>query len=267
MILQSKGVTSHVERLGAGEQVLLLHGWGPSSVTLEKHLLPLGRSLQKNHEVTMLEFPGHGSSGMPGDQWGVEQYAEWTLSLMDQLAMRQPVIIAHSFGGRVALWLSVHEPQLIRRMVLTGAAGLKRPQTQKEQQKARQYQRMQRLLRGLHRLPGLKGPVSSLARRLRDSRSSQDYLDCDEDMKASFVRIVSEDLGPLLPQVRHSSLLIWGEQDQATPLWMGERMAREIPDAALIPFPGRGHFAYLEELSRFATIVKAFIVEDEKQRV
>jgi pimeloyl-ACP methyl ester carboxylesterase len=48
---------------------------------------------------------------------------------------------------------------------------------------------------------------------------------------------------------------------------MGNIMAEEIKDAALITFEGRGHFAYLEELPRFARIVQAFITEDNKLSV
>lgn len=267
MVMDILGIPSHVQQWGdQGEQVLLLHGWG-KAVTLDRHLAPLALALQDSCRVTALEFPAHGQSGKPQEDWGVPEYAAWVKAAIQALGLGPVTLVAHSFGGRVALWLSVHEPQLMRRMVLTGAAGLKRPQTPREAARARRYQLAQRLLRGIGRLPGLSGPVGRLSRRLRDSRSSADYLACDEDMKASFVRIVSQDLGPLLPRVGHSCLLIWGEEDEATPLWMGERMAREIPGAALIPLAGRGHFAYLEELSRFAAIVKAFIVEDGKQRV
>ena len=61
-------------------------------------------------------------------------------------------------------------------------------------------------------------------------------------------------------------MLVWGDQDDATPLWMGQAMEKEMKDAALVVFEGRGHFAYLEELRRFVNLVKAFIGEDMKQR-
>ena len=106
--------------------------------------------------------------------------------------------------------------------------------------------------------------AQALQKKLRDRRSSPDYLEADEDMKGSFVRIVSQNLRSLLPQVSQPALLIWGEKDEATPLWMGKLMEKEIPDAALIVFENCGHFAYLEELMRFGIIVKAFIREDTK---
>ncbi|NLD51709.1 MAG: alpha/beta hydrolase [Clostridiales bacterium] len=264
MMMDVLGIPSHYEQYGNGEeQVLLLHGWG-KAVTLERHLAPIARLLQGDCRVTALEFPAHGQTGKPRETWGVEQFALWTEAAMAALSLNQVTLVAHSFGGRIALWLAANRPWLIKRLVLTGGAGLRRPQSEQEKEAAQRYQQQRQKLEKLKRLPLVGSVASAVQRRLRDSRSSADYLEADEDMKATFVRIVNEDLGPLLPLVKAPTLLIWGELDEATPLWMAQRMEREIPDAALIPFAGRGHFAYLEEAARFAAIVLAFIREDKQ---
>lgn len=261
------GIPSHYAQYGSGgEQILLLHGWG-KPVTLERHLEPLAHALADDYRVTALEFPAHGKSGKPQEAWGVPEFAAWVKAFMEALSLDKVTLVAHSFGARVGIWLAVHEPQLISRLVLTGAAGLRREQSEAEQARARCYKRLQAVLLRLSRLPLIGKGIAILSRRLRDSRSSEDYRACDEGMKPSFVRIVGLDLGPLLPEIHQPCLLVFGEKDEATPLWMEQRMAREIPDAALIVFENRGHFAYLEELGRFAAIVKAFIVEDGKRRV
>jgi len=176
-------------------------------------------------------------------------------------------VIAHSFGGRVAIWLAAQEPALIRRLVLTGAAGLMPQKTAAQEADGRRYQRQKQRLELLKALP-LLGHLAQVAQqRLRDKRSSPDYKALDEGMKKTFVRIITQDLRPMLHLVQQPTLLIWGNQDKETPLWMGKVMADEIKDAALITFEGRGHFAYLEELSRFARIVQAFITEDSKRSV
>ncbi len=264
MMMDILGIPSHYEQYGQGEeQVLLLHGWG-KAVTLEKHLAPIARLLQGDCRVTALEFPAHGQTGKPRETWGVEQFALWTEAAVDALSLGKVTIVAHSFGGRIALWLAANRPQLIRRLVLTGGAGLRRPQTEQEKQAAQRYQQQREKLEKVKRIPLVGVWADAMQRKLRDSRSSPDYLEADEDMKATFVRIVNEDLDPLLPLIRVPTLLIWGELDDATPLWMGQRMEQQIKDAALIPFAGRGHFAYLEEAARFAAIVLAFIREDTK---
>lgn len=267
MIARVQGIPCHYEQLGdKGEPVLLLHGWG-KGVDLERHLMPLAGSLMDSCRVTMLDFPAHGQSGKPPEAWGVPEFAAFVRDFMAQLDLPPQTVVAHSFGGRVALWLAAHEPERVTRLVLTGAAGLRPKPKPADRLKALCYKGVQRVLGGLSRLPFLGKPLHRLRGRLRDRRSSADYLACDEDVKPSFVKVISLDLRPLLPRVGQPSLLIWGEEDEATPLWMGREMERGIPDAALIVFEGRGHFAYLEELPRFAAIVKAFIVEDGKQRV
>ncbi len=266
MMVDALGIASHAQQWGSqGEQVLLLHGWG-KAVSLERHLAPLARQLEADHRVTALAFPGHGRSGKPPAPWGVPEFARWAQELMDQLGVRQPTVVAHSFGARVALWLAANQPGLFSRMVLTGAAGIRRPSTPQEQLNQARYQRLKQRLERAQGLPLLGGLARQWMRRARDKRSSPDYLEADEDMKQTFVRVINQDLSPLLPQVKVPTLLVWGEQDDATPLWMGQQMAREIPDAALITFEGRGHFAYLEELPRFCAILRAFITEDMKKR-
>ena len=68
-----------------------------------------------------------------------------------------------------------------------------------------------------------------------------------------------EDLAEYLPQVKASTLLVWGSADTETPLWMGQKMEKEIPDAGLVVFEGRSHFAFLEEAQRFLVIVNTFL--------
>ncbi len=266
MLIDILGIPSHIEQYGSGgEEVLLLHGWG-KAVNIKRHMEPLAKLLAGQYHVTALEFPAHGQTGKPDAAWGVPEFAQWVKAAMAALHLEQVTVVAHSFGGRVALWLAAHEPQLFRRLVLTGAAGLRRDRTPEEEAQALQYQKMQERLTKLKGIPLLGQGIGKVQKTLRDKRSSPDYLEADEDVKPSFVKIVSQNLQPLLGDIAQPVLLVWGDQDEATPLWMGQTMEREMKDAALIVFEGRGHFAYLEEAGRFANLVKAFIGEDIKQR-
>ena len=60
------------------------------------------------------------------------------------------------------------------------------------------------------------------------------------------------------------ALLIWGGNDTETPLWMGQQMEKAIPDAGLVVFDGRSHFAFLEEAQRFQVIVTTFLFGGNK---
>ena len=63
-----------------------------------------------------------------------------------------------------------------------------------------------------------------------------------------------------MPASGRSTLLIWGSADTETPLWMGQAMEKEIPDAGLVVLEGGTHFAFLEQWQRFVLIVKQFFL-------
>lgn len=262
MNLQVEGITAHVQRLGTGEQVLMLHGWGPGSVNLEKHLLPVAARLQQHYELTLVDFPGHGQSGPPGSSWAVKDYAQWTLQLMDQMGLHQPVILAHSFGGRIALWLAANYPQRVKALVLTGCAGLRDKKTVQGFLRGKIFRLGRTGLSLLALIPPLKEKSQHMLAALRRQFASGDYMATPEALRGSFSRIVSEDLGSLLPRVKQRTLLVWGEKDTATPLAHGRRMARELIDARLLVYAADDHFAYLNQAARFANAVDIFLGED-----
>ena len=252
----ARGVDVHVEQKGtAGPQVLLLHGWGCSC----RHFDPIVREMEKDYRLTVLDFPAHGQSGRPKDPWGVGEFADCVLDVGEQMGIFPCDIIAHSFGGRVALSLAAEHPDKVNRLVITGGAGLKKPQTEEQKKKSEAYQKKKLQLRGLTRLPLVGGLAQKGLKALQVKYGSPDYNALDDEMKKTFVKVISEDLRPLLPRVQASTLLIWGEKDTETPLWMGQTMEKEIPDAGLVVFEGDDHFAYLHQWPRFVKIVRAFL--------
>ena len=256
MVMEIQGVKLHYEQMGEmGSPVLCLHGWGCST----KHFEPIARELSRDHRVTVIDFPAHGESGRPPEPWGVKEFALCVKELMEKLEIAPCDLIAHSFGGRVALYLGAHEPQLINRMVITGGAGLKKEQTPEQKKRSEEYQKKKKLLQNLAKLPLIGTAAEKSLDALRKKYGSADYNALDEEMRKTFVKVISEDLRPLLPKIQASTLLVWGEKDQDTPLWMGQTMEKEIKDAGLVIFENDDHFAYLRQWPRFVAVVQAFL--------
>lgn len=259
MHIQVNGASVYYEQHGAsGGQVLLLHGWGCDAT----FFAPIAQALAETMRVTVLDFPGHGRSGFPPEPWGVPEYGEMTRAFMDALAIHPCYIVGHSFGGRIALYLGSHWPGYIRRMIITGGAGLQKPQTDRQRRRAGRYRALKKgaaLLKSLKIFGALPDRVEDA---LRKRYGSRDYNALDAQMRRTFVKIVSQDLRPLLPVVSVPTLAVWGEKDTETPLWMGETMAREIPDAGLALLEGGSHFAYLEQWPRFVRIALHFFQEE-----
>ena len=159
----------------------------------------------------------------------------------------------------MALYLAANEPQLVNRLVLTGCAGLRKPQTEEQKKKSERYQRLKKLYLGLEKVKPLQSIAENGLKFLQQKYGSADYNALSDEMKKTFVKVVNEDLAPLLPRIQASTLLVWGEKDDATPLWMGQKMEKEIPDAGLVIFENDDHFAYLRQWPRFVTVVRAFL--------
>lgn len=256
MLMQANGAEVHAETWGEqGTPVLLLHGWGCTI----GHFEPIIKDLQKDYRVAALDFPGHGTSSRPPEPWGVPEYAACVKEIIEQLHLGKCDIIAHSFGGRVALWLAANEPDLVNRMILTGCAGIKKEPTEAQKKKSAAFQRKKKLLQGLEKAPVIGGTAEKMLEKLRQKYGSADYNALDPEMRKTFVKVISQDLRPLLPRIQASTLLVWGENDTETPLWMGQVMEKEIPDAGLVLFENDDHFAYLRQWPRFVAVARAFL--------
>ena len=106
--------------------------------------------------------------------------------------------------------------------------------------------------------------LASLADRAEEAAvqkyGSEDYKALDPELRKTFVKVVNQDLSDCLPRVKQPTLLLWGEKDDATPMWMAQRMEKEIPDCGLVVLQGGTHFAYLEQIGRFSLITRQFLL-------
>lgn len=234
--------------------VMLLHGWGCDGSIFSA----FETDWHKHASVLVVDFPGHGQSDEPVEPWGVPEYAEQIAALMGTLEIACADIVAHSFGGRVAIYLSSHHPEKVGKLVITGGAGLKKPVPENQRQKRTTYQKLKSLVNLLAKVPFLKRISANLQERLIQKYGSADYKRLNANMRRTFVKVINQDLSDMLPAIQSPTLLIWGSADTETPLWMGQKMEREIPDAGLVVFDGRTHFAFLEERQHFSTIVNTF---------
>ena len=239
-------------------RVILLHGWGCDQNMMQ----PVADALKDDHQVFLVDFPGHGKSGRPPEPWGVPEYAECLEELLDRTGFTPCSVIAHSFGCRVAAWIAANDPERFDRMVFTGAAGIRPKPTEKSAKRSAEFKRLKGYCNQVKKIPFLKGTAEHWEEKLRQKYGSRDYNALDEEMRRTFVKVINQDLSDLYPRIRQSTLLIWGDADTETPLWMGREMEKQIPDAGLVILEGGTHFAYLEQIQRFNTICKHFLKED-----
>jgi pimeloyl-ACP methyl ester carboxylesterase len=247
--LDIQGIPTRCRSVGEGPEVLVLHGWGASIEAVES----ITRGLAAGCSVHAVDLPGFGQTGPPPVAWGAGEYADWTRELIAALGLERPSIVGHSHGGRVAIQLAAVHPELVDKLVLVDAAGIRAPRA------FSWYRRVALAKFAKHILNRLGEPGRALGRRLVGRTASGDYVASAETMRPTFVRLVNTDLTALLPEIRASTLLIWGDQDEETPLSDGQTMERLIPDAGLVVFEGAGHFAYADQPQRFNRVVGHFL--------
>src|SRR5579859_20636 len=241
-----------VEKTSAHAPIVLLHGWGCSIETM----LPIYRHLAPIYQVYALDFPGCGGSDQPPVPWSVADYVQLVVDWLDALQLHRATFIGHSHGGRVSLMLAARYPERVRRLILVDSAGIRAPRNFRYYRRVYFYKVAKRVIA----LPGIRRYQPSLRKRLMQLLGSEDYGNVTPGvMQGTFIRLVNEDLRPLLKSIKASTLLIWGENDQDTPVSDGKIMEQEIPDAGLVVFKGAGHFSYLDCFPQFCAVISSFL--------
>lgn len=226
---------------GEGKDILLLHGWGQNIEMMK----PLGDPFQNRFRITILDFPGFGKSEEPNKAWTIDQYAAMLGEFVEKLNIKKPIVIGHSFGGRVAIRYGARNP--IEKLILLGSPCIR---VQEE------LPLSVKVLKKLKTLPGL----NQLGEYMKKYIGSRDYRKASPVMRETLVQVVNEDLSKYAREIEEPTLLIWGEQDTEAPLHDAKELEKIMIDAALIVLPGT-HYAYLENLPRVLTIIDAFIKE------
>ena len=256
MIFELNGAKMYYERHGdTGRPLVLLHGWGGSHASMG----PIIRDMAPARRILAVDFPGHGQSPEPPCPWSVTEYCEITRALMAFEGFEGADVIAHSFGGRVTLMLAAEHPEMVDRILLTGCAGLPNRAGGTLSARTRAYKALRRIIDNAFTRRAFGARVDNWREALIQKFGSADYRALSPSMRPTFNLVINQDLTGCLEKIAAPTLLIWGVNDTATPIWMGEKMEKEIKDAALIRFEGAGHFAYLEQYPRFIAIAREFL--------
>lgn len=237
--------------------LLLLHGWMASIPAMAPIWRYFGNSKPASRKVIVLDFPGQGGkSGELTTSWGVPEYSEMVKEFIERLNIVKPDVIGHSFGGRVVIYLASTYPDLFNKIILTDSAGLKKKRTLKSLLKIKSYKLGKLFLK----LTSSKEDYENKLENLRKKYGSSDYANLKSDvMRETFNKIVNLDLKDNLKKIQNPCLLIWGENDKDTPLYMAKIMEKEIKDSGLVVLKNAGHFSYIDSSNQYNIIVENFL--------
>ncbi len=112
---RGNGARISYRQIGEGPDVILIHGLAANSAFWQ---LDVVQELTRLHRVTVFDLRGHGYSEMTIDGYRPSDLAEDLRDLMDHLDIDRATLIAHSFGGTVALAFVDTYPARVQRLVL-----------------------------------------------------------------------------------------------------------------------------------------------------
>lgn len=244
--------------IGEGKPLIMLHGWGSSSAVM----IPLAQKLSANQTCVLLDLPGFGETPEPPMAWSIADYADMVETFLNEsYPGTEADFLVHSFGGRVLLKLLSRPDQDVRigKIIITGGAGLKPRRSLKFH--------IKRLSAKLLKMPIKLVPPSrrdAAMNKLREtslwkSLGSSDYRQLSGVMRETFVKSVTEFFDDRLQDIDEEILLLWGKDDAVTPMDQAQRLEKGLKNSALVEIDDAGHYAFLDQPSKFVAIVRAYL--------
>ena len=240
MIKNIKDVDINYIDYGSGDNTLVfLHGWGQNIEMMK----PVGDKI-KNNRIIIIDLPGFGDSPEPNEIWSMYDYADMVHELLDSLDVSNPILLGHSFGGKISLiYASKYKTN---KLVLFGSPF---------KQNIKRLSTKTKVLKSLKKVPGLN-KLEGFAKKHIGSR---DYKQASPFMRKILVDHVNLDITEEVKKIKCPTIIIWGSLDEEVPIEDAYELEKLISDAAVIEYPGCSHYAYLENLGQTVNIIKNFI--------
>lgn len=224
------------------------HGWGAD----KNNLAIIYNSLKDNYRIISIDLPGFGESSINNNIKESFDYAEILYKFCKKLDLKDINYIGHSFGGKIGIILSSQYKGLISKLVLIDSSGLKPKRGLNWYSKVYSF----KILKFFY---SMIITDKKKIEAFKNKFGSKDYRDSGS-MRKILVKVVNENLEPIIHQIDIPVFIYWGEKDKDTPLWMARKLNKLIKDSGLYVVKRGGHFSFLDD-TRIIYIIKSFIGE------
>ncbi len=232
--------------------VVILHGWALSA----RIFAPLISELKKhNLDVIAPDFPGFDALHIPPRPLTLTDYADFVDSYFQKHHIEKPILVGHSFGGRVALKYQLEHPKNVTALILTGAPGF----TPVSRKKLALFITVAKIGGTLFSLPILYRLKDRVRLWYYYIIGARDFYRAEGVMRETFKNIVKEPLVTCMEHVRVPTLLVWGANDIIVPEPIARRMEKVIRGSKLAVLPHEGHNVPFTNPALFAKTVVPWI--------
>ena len=275
-LMQNTQATNHIELYhefyGSGDPILLIHGFGGSTYSW-RELIP---HLSQRNKIIALDLKGFGKSPKPEDsEYSIYNQASLVINFIQEHELESITLVGHSYGGAVALVVALtmleSNPTLLSKLILIDSVAYAQP--------------MPSFIKVL-RTPILRWIVRLILTKKQQVKSvlKLGYYD-DDKINDGAVRvyvealdspggkhaivqvaeqIIPEDIEELCSVYKNievPTLILWGREDEIIPLWVGKRLASEMPDSDLVIIEQCGHIPHEEKPEKTIKIITRFLEE------
>ena len=219
--------------------VIFLHGWGAgknSFLWLKDYLT--------NAKLHFASLDGFDGTPPPKDVT-IADYAKRLRQYIDGNHLQSVFLVGHSFGGRIAIEYCAYYH--VDGLILVDSAGIKPKFSFKKSWAVLKYKMTKRLIK-----------IGLIKKQALGKFGSSDYKNASDEMKKVFLSAVNYDQTKLLSKIRVSTLIVWGNEDKETPMYMAKKLNKKIKNSELVVLDG-GHFSFLNEPYRFYKVIDYFI--------
>ena len=220
--------------------LIYLHGWGQNI----EMMMPIAKPFTDKYNVLVIDLPGFGSSSEPKEAWTLYDYADMVESFVKELKLTNPILIGHSFGGKISICYALNYK--VKKLILLAS-----PYDRKIS-KPTFKMKVFKVLK--------KTPLANIAKK---HMGSTDYRNASDKMRQVLVKHVNLDLKEEVKKIKCPTLLIWGTNDEAVDYNDAVVLEKLIPDCGLVTYEGCTHYAYLERLNQTINVIDSFIGSDK----
>lgn len=238
MYFTKNNVKLYYEKFGnKNETIIIFPGWGDNRKTFSNII----ENFKDTYTIYIFDYPGFGKSEFPPYDLSINDYSKIFIDFMNEKNVINPIVIGHSFGGRLIITMNGHFNIPFKKIILIDSAGIKRKKTLYQKLKQLSY----KLLKKLSIFIPIKLRATYL-KKLVNLYGSNDYKNIPEYMRKTFIKIVNEDLKKYLELINSEVLIIWGDKDIDTPINNAYLMNKLIKNSGLVIIKNASHFCYIE---------------------
>lgn len=247
--IKEEGRFKYIETGKEGENLLLLHGLFGALSNFEGII----EAFSKTHNVIVPILP---IFELPIRKVSVTGLVDYVIAFVEHKGFSKVNVLGNSLGGHIALLYALAKPERINSITLTGSSGLFESAMGTSFPKRGDYQFIKTKTESTFYRPEVasKELVDEVFDIVNDRNKAIRVI-------ATAKTAVRHNLGDKLHQIKAPTLLIWGQQDQITPAFVGEKFHELIENSRLVFIDECGHAPMMEHPDAFNEHLSVFLKE------